>query len=80
RRLYSERREATAAALSSVLGNRLRIDPQPGGMHLVARLDGHQTDRELAARMLRQDAARQLLRLLGRDDIGEAHEQTGARV
>ncbi len=54
RRLYSERREATAAALSSVLGNRLRIDPQPGGMHLVARLDGHQTDRELAARMLRQ--------------------------
>ncbi len=54
RRLYSERREATATALSSVLGNRLRIDPQPGGMHLVARLDGHQTDRELAARMLRQ--------------------------
>ncbi|MFY3434575.1 PLP-dependent aminotransferase family protein [Achromobacter mucicolens] len=54
RRLYSERREATAAALSSVLGNRLRIDPQPGGMHLLARLDGHQTDRELAARMLRQ--------------------------
>ncbi|WBX90908.1 PLP-dependent aminotransferase family protein [Achromobacter mucicolens] len=54
RRLYSERREATAAALSSVLGTRLRIDPQPGGMHLVARLDGHQTDRELAARMLRQ--------------------------
>ncbi len=54
RRLYSERREATAAALSSVLGNRLHIDPQPGGMHLVARLDGRQTDRELAARMLRQ--------------------------
>ncbi len=52
RRLYGERRNATAAALSAVLGNRLRIDPQPGGMHLVARLEGHHTDRALAARML----------------------------
>ncbi|WP_313621621.1 PLP-dependent aminotransferase family protein [Achromobacter sp.] len=52
RRLYSERRHATAAGLSAVLGTRLHIDPQPGGMHLVARLDGHQTDRALAARMV----------------------------
>ncbi len=52
RRLYSERRNATAAGLSAVLGSRLRIDPQPGGMHLVARLDGHHTDRPLAARLI----------------------------
>lgn len=52
RRLYSSRRDATAAGLSAVLGSRLHIEPQPGGMHLVARMDGHQTDRPLAARML----------------------------
>lgn len=52
RRLYSERRDATAAGLSAVLGSRLHIDPQPGGMHLVARLEGAQTDRALAARMV----------------------------
>lgn len=52
RRLYSERRDATAAAMSAVLGNRLHIEPQPGGMHLVARLEGYQTDRELASRMI----------------------------
>jgi len=54
RRLYSERREATAAGLSAALGNRLRIDPQPGGMHLVARMDGKLRDQPLAARMLEQ--------------------------
>ena len=52
RRLYGERRNATAAGLSAVLGSRLRIDPQPGGMHLVARMEGHHTDRPLAARMV----------------------------
>lgn len=54
RRLYSERREATAAGLSAALGTRLRIDPQPGGMHLVARMDGKLQDQPLAARMLEQ--------------------------
>ncbi|MNT58654.1 hypothetical protein D3C72_1961060 [compost metagenome] len=38
--------------MSAVLGSRLRIDPQPGGMHLVARMEGHHTDRPLAARMV----------------------------
>lgn len=52
RRLYSNRRDATAAGLSAVLGSHLHIEPQPGGMHLVARMEGHQTDRPLAARML----------------------------
>ncbi|MFD4836628.1 PLP-dependent aminotransferase family protein [Achromobacter sp. NPDC058515] len=52
RRLYSDRRDATAAGLSAVLGARLRIEPQPGGMHLVARMEGRQADRALAARMV----------------------------
>ena len=54
RKLYAERREATAAGLESVLANRMRIDAQPGGMHLILRLQGRQSDRELVARM-RQD-------------------------
>jgi GntR family transcriptional regulator/MocR family aminotransferase len=51
RKLYAERREATAAGLESVLGSRMRIDSQPGGMHLILRLQGQQTDRRLVARM-----------------------------
>jgi GntR family transcriptional regulator/MocR family aminotransferase len=51
RRLYAERREATSAGLQSVLGQHVRIDAQPGGMHLILRLQGRQSDRELVARM-----------------------------
>jgi GntR family transcriptional regulator/MocR family aminotransferase len=51
RKLYAERREATAAGLESVLGNHLRIDAQPGGMHLILRLQGRRSDRRLVARM-----------------------------
>ena len=40
RKLYAERREATAAGLEGVLGKHMRIDPQPGGMHLILRLNG----------------------------------------
>ncbi len=54
RRLYSERRAATARGLSAALGSRMRIEPQPGGMHLVARMDAGQRDQPLAARMLEQ--------------------------
>lgn len=54
RRLYSDRRNATAAGLAAALGDRMRIDPQPGGMHLVARMEGGQGDQPLAARMLEQ--------------------------
>jgi len=61
RLLYSERRNTTAAALSDVLGSRLHIDLQPGGMHLLARLEGHQTDRELASRMLQHGLYAQAL-------------------
>ncbi|WP_062643355.1 PLP-dependent aminotransferase family protein [Caballeronia arationis] len=51
RRLYAERREATAAGLENVLGKHVRIDPQPGGMHLILRLQGRRSDRRLVARM-----------------------------
>ncbi|MFZ6647770.1 PLP-dependent aminotransferase family protein [Undibacterium sp. TJN25] len=51
RKLYAERREATTAGLESVLGNYLRIDPQPGGMHLILRLQDKRSDRRLVARM-----------------------------
>lgn len=52
RRLYSERRNATAAGLSKALGPAMPIHPQPGGMHLLVRMKGHHTDRALAQRMI----------------------------
>jgi GntR family transcriptional regulator/MocR family aminotransferase len=51
RKLYTERRKATAAGLESVLRKQVRIDPQPGGMHLILRLQGRRSDRRLVARM-----------------------------
>jgi GntR family transcriptional regulator / MocR family aminotransferase len=51
RKLYAERRQATAAGLENVLGKHLRIDSQPGGMHLILRLQGRRSDRRLVARM-----------------------------
>ncbi len=57
RRLYAERRKIAAEGLDAVLGKHLRVDPQPGGMHLVLRMKGHHTDRTLAARMLQDGMA-----------------------
>jgi GntR family transcriptional regulator/MocR family aminotransferase len=54
RKLYAERREATTAGLESVLGKHARIDAQPGGMHLILRLQGNQSDRLLVARMRKE--------------------------
>ena len=51
RKLYAERRELTAAGLDSVLGRHMRIDAQPGGMHLILRPQGGLSDREIATRM-----------------------------
>jgi GntR family transcriptional regulator / MocR family aminotransferase len=51
RKLYSQRREATAAGLETVLRKHVRIDSQPGGMHLILRLQGRRSDRRLVARM-----------------------------
>jgi GntR family transcriptional regulator/MocR family aminotransferase len=51
RKLYAERRRATAAGLESVLGKHMRIDSQPGGMHLILRPPGRRSDRRLVAQM-----------------------------
>ena len=51
RKLYAERRAATSAGLQSVLGKHVRIDAQPGGMHLILRLKGKRSDRRLVAKM-----------------------------
>lgn len=51
RKLYAQRRQAAAAGLASVLGQHVRIDTQPGGMHLILRLAHHQSDQHIAARM-----------------------------
>lgn len=51
RRLYAERREATAAGLERALGKHVRIDRKPGGMHLILQLQGKRSDRRLAGRM-----------------------------
>ena len=50
RRLYAERRQATVEGLESALGAHVRIDAQPGGMHLILRLPEH-PDRVLVAQM-----------------------------
>lgn len=51
RKLYAERRDVTAAGLQSVLSKHMRIDLQPGGMHLILRLQGRRSDRRLVALM-----------------------------
>lgn len=52
RRLYAQRRELAAQGLMDVLGGRMTLAPQPGGMHLLLRMPGTQSDQALAARML----------------------------
>jgi len=52
RKLYSERREATARGLKKVLGDHFSLDAQPGGMHLILRLKQPQPDRQLVERLL----------------------------
>jgi GntR family transcriptional regulator/MocR family aminotransferase len=54
RKLYAARRDATAAGLESALAKQVRIDEQPGGMHLILRLQGRRSDRRLVARMLQE--------------------------
>lgn len=51
RKLYAGRRSLTLSALEKVLADRVSIDSQPGGMHLVLRLRDNQSDRALVARM-----------------------------
>jgi GntR family transcriptional regulator / MocR family aminotransferase len=54
RKLYAERREATKAGLEDVLGKHVRIDSQPGGMHLILRLQAKRSDRRLVASMRKE--------------------------
>jgi GntR family transcriptional regulator/MocR family aminotransferase len=48
RSLYAARRQALADALSAVFGDRLTVDLEPSGMHLVARLSSDVRDADLA--------------------------------
>jgi len=61
RRLYAQRRAACAAGLAQVLGDRMHVEPQPGGMHLLLRLHAGQSDHALVARMLEQGMYAQTL-------------------
>jgi GntR family transcriptional regulator/MocR family aminotransferase len=45
---YGARRQALAAALSTVFGAHLAVDPKPGGMHLIARCAAGTDDVALA--------------------------------
>lgn len=51
RKLYSERRTYTVNGLNSVLGEHVRIDSNPGGMHLILRLGAQHPDHLLVERM-----------------------------
>lgn len=52
RKLYAQRRNDTAEGLEAVLGKHMRVEYQPGGMHVILRLKARQSDRRLVARML----------------------------
>lgn len=94
RKLYGERREATMAGLESALGKHVRIDAQPGGMHLILRLLGQQSDRQLVARMredglygealtdwtMGNDGASALLLNFTNIDSRETAEKLGKRI
>jgi GntR family transcriptional regulator/MocR family aminotransferase len=54
RQLYGERRAALVAALHEQVRPALRIELQPGGMHLVARLPRGTDDVALVAELVRQ--------------------------
>ncbi|MEZ2292494.1 PLP-dependent aminotransferase family protein [Variovorax sp. RCC_210] len=62
RTLYAERRAAAIAGLERVLAPHVRIDAQPGGMHLILRLKGERSDRRLVARMRQEGLYAEALR------------------
>ena len=51
RKLYGERRKIAAEGLDSLLAKYLRVDSQPGGMHLILRMRGRRSDKPLAEAM-----------------------------
>lgn len=50
RTLYAERRLVTQQVFQQVLGERIRIDLRPGGLHMLAQLGEHENDILLADR------------------------------
>jgi len=52
RKLYAQRRDATAEGLETALGKYMHIERQPGGMHLILRFKGRMADRPFVTRML----------------------------
>lgn len=51
RKLLGERRGLTVRGLKNVLGERVEIDSNPGGMHLILRLNDQQSDTLLVERL-----------------------------
>ncbi|UPG95771.1 PLP-dependent aminotransferase family protein [Luteibacter aegosomatissinici] len=49
RTLYAARRGYVVDALAEVLGDRLYVQPQAGGIHILAHLKGRESDRRLTA-------------------------------
>lgn len=94
RKLYAERREMTKIGLENVLGKHVKIDTQPGGMHLILRLQGQQKDSQIAARMREEglyaealtdwrmggDAASALLLSFTNIDSQDTAENLGKRI
>jgi len=50
RQLYAGRRAMTARVFQEIVGDRIRIDLQPGGLHILAQLADHEDDVALADR------------------------------
>ncbi|GLK90221.1 MocR-like pyridoxine biosynthesis transcription factor PdxR [Pseudomonas turukhanskensis] len=61
RRLYSERRTSTIAALERGMPAHIRVEPSPGGMHLVVRLADDVNDIALAEQLLAKGYSLQAL-------------------
>jgi GntR family transcriptional regulator/MocR family aminotransferase len=57
RSLYATRRAALADALGAVFGDRIRLELQAGGMHLIARFPDGPDDVELVRRAVKHDLA-----------------------
>jgi GntR family transcriptional regulator/MocR family aminotransferase len=70
RTLYAERREAARAGLESALGKHVQIESQPGGMHLILRLQAQRSDRWLAARMREEGLYAEALADWTMDNVG----------
>jgi GntR family transcriptional regulator/MocR family aminotransferase len=61
RSLYAQRRITLATALEEAFGDRIRVQLQAGGMHLLARIQSRRRDSQLAASAQRQGLAVQAL-------------------